>query len=78
MVLFKVIETGLAEEARKISETIASLPDDQWKDVKFENGTAQKRMALSHIPGDVTLEFRTRLNQLIVWQIQVNTKGVNC
>ncbi|KAA8611880.1 hypothetical protein PtrSN002B_010231 [Pyrenophora tritici-repentis] len=67
MVLFKVIETGLAEEARKISETIALLPDDQWKDVEFENDTAQKRIALSHIPGEVTSEFRTQLNKTIVW-----------
>jgi hypothetical protein len=67
MALFMVINTGLAEEANKISETIALLPDDQWKDVEFENNTVQAEIALSYIPGKVTFAFRTQLNKTIVW-----------
>ena len=66
MVLFKLITTNLTEEARKISEEIAVLPKDQWKDVDFEDKRPRAKIALSHIPGEVTIPFRTALNNTIV------------
>lgn len=66
MVLFKLIPTNFTEEARKISEKIALLPKDQWKEVDFESNTPRSRIVLSHIPGEVTIPFRTALNNSIV------------
>ena len=70
MVLFKLISTNFTEEARKISEKIALLPKDQWKEVDFENNTPRPQIALSHIPGEVTIPFSNALNNSIVRDVQ--------
>jgi hypothetical protein len=66
MVLFKLVTTELAEEARKVSEKIALLPEDQWKNVDYESNTARSTIVLSHIPREITVSFCTALNKTIV------------
>jgi hypothetical protein len=54
MILYRIIVTGLAEEASKMSEEIAFLPNDKHKDVHFEGHAAQASIALQYILGEET------------------------
>jgi hypothetical protein len=67
MIPFKVLPTGLAEEARAISEKIALLPPHPWKNVQDEANKPPKKGGYLYLPGDITTTFREKMNESIVW-----------